>query len=208
MPASPNHRRGPRRGLTSLLLVLGLTWAPACTKQQPASAPLTDLAHGSDYVAAPGEPAAATETVAEAAFPSPSAVPRIRAADVGGEHDDLVTGDRMRAEYEPGDPWLGALQPKVTLVAFVDYQCPYSKRLVPTLYELAELYADEVDLAALHDEREDRLQRVAEQRLARGEGVVEAPAAAVEHELREHVVDLMQVLRQRIEEDDARPPAA
>lgn len=80
--------------------------------------------------------------------------------------------------------------------------------LDPVRRALTELYADEVDLEALHDEREDQLQRLAEARLARGEGVVEAPAAAVEHELREHVVDLMQVLRQRIEEDDARPPAA
>lgn len=150
MPASPNQRRGPRRGLTSLLLVLGLTWAPACTKE-PASAPLTDPAHGSDYVAAPGGPATASpQPESVAAAPTRNVVPRLRAADVGGDHDALVEGDRMRAEYEPGDPWLGAQQPMVTIVAFLDYQCPYSKRLVPTLYELAALYPDDLRIVFKH----------------------------------------------------------
>jgi protein-disulfide isomerase len=70
---------------------------------------------------------------------------------VGDEHDDLVGGVRMRAEYDPGDPWLGAQQPAVTIVAFVDYQCPYSKRLVPTLYELAELYPDDLRVVFKHN---------------------------------------------------------
>jgi DNA end-binding protein Ku len=77
----------------------------------------------------------------------------------------------------------------------------------PVRAALRSLYADEVDLQALHDHREEKLQRIAGERLARGEGVVEAEAP-VEQELREQVFDLMQVLRQRIEEDDARPPAA
>jgi len=141
MPASPNQRRRPRGGLSSLLLVLGLTWLPACTKE-PVSAPLTDPARGSDYVASPQGPAAVA--------PRSDAPPRILAADVGGEHDDLVEGERMRAEYDPGDPWLGALQPAVTIVAFVDYQCPFSKRLVPTLYELAELYPDDLRVVFKH----------------------------------------------------------
>ena len=76
----------------------------------------------------------------------------------------------------------------------------------PVREALRSLYADELDLEALHDEREEELQRIAEERLARGEDVVEAPPQAVEQELREHVVDLMQVLKQRIAEDDA--PAA
>jgi hypothetical protein len=47
---------------------------------------------------------------------------------------------------------------------------------------------------------------LAEQQLARGEGVVEVPAEAVEQELREQVVDLMNVIKGRIEGDAA--PAA
>jgi len=84
-------------------------------------------------------------------------------------------------------------------------------RLEATRAALRPLYADSIDLAALHDEREDELQRLAEDQLARGEGVVAAPEPSqegIEQELREHVVDLMQVLRQRIAEDDAHPPAA
>lgn len=153
MPASPNQRRRPLRGLSSLLLVLGLTWMPACTKE-PASAPLTDPARGSDYVADPDGPAVAAETAPAAETAAiatrSDAPPRILAADVGGEHDDLVEGERMRAEYDAGDPWLGALQPAATIVAFVDYQCPYSKRLVPTLYELAELYPDDLRVVFKH----------------------------------------------------------
>lgn len=78
----------------------------------------------------------------------------------------------------------------------------------PVREALRALYADEIDLRALHDEREEKLQRVAGERLARGEGVMEAADVPVEQDLREHVVDLMQVLRQRIDEDDAQPPAA
>jgi DNA end-binding protein Ku len=90
---------------------------------------------------------------------------------------------------------------------------PAPKRIAQDAIEpmreaLRSLYADELDLRALHDEREDELERLAEQRLAQGEGVVESTEVTVEQDLREHVVDLMKVLRQRIEEDDAQPPAA
>lgn len=140
----------PFRPLVSALLVLGLTWAPACRKE-PATAAPTDLARGADYVAAPGGPAPATEPAVAEAAPAVDTTPRVHAADVGGEHDDLVEGVRMRAEYEPGDPWLGAEQPSVTLVAFIDYQCPFSKRLVPTLYELAELYPTDLRIVIKHN---------------------------------------------------------
>jgi DNA end-binding protein Ku len=78
--------------------------------------------------------------------------------------------------------------------------------LEPMRRALADLRAETVDLAALHDEREDRVRALAEQQLARGEGVVEVPAEAVEQELREQVVDLMNVIKGRIEGDAA--PAA
>jgi protein-disulfide isomerase len=143
MPASSFR---PRLGLPLALLVLGLTSVPACRKQPDAPAAPTEPARGSDYreaAAAPGSPAVAVAAGHDLA-------PRLHAADVTGEHDALVEGERMRAEYDPGDPWLGALQPTVTLVAFLDYQCPYSKRLVPTLYELAELYPDDVRVVVKH----------------------------------------------------------
>jgi protein-disulfide isomerase len=139
---------GPRtRGPSFLLLVLGLTSMLACQRQPVAPVPSTDPARGSDYVASPSED---TGAAAEAVTPA-DATPRLLAADVSGEHDELVTGERMRAEYDPADPWLGAEQPAVTIVAFVDYQCPYSKRLVPTLYELAGLYPDDVRVVLKHN---------------------------------------------------------
>jgi hypothetical protein len=56
MPASPIPGRAVR-GLSSLLLVLGLTSGPACKKEPAAHVPSTDPAAGSDYVAAaPEEP--------------------------------------------------------------------------------------------------------------------------------------------------------
>ncbi len=81
-------------------------------------------------------------------------------------------------------------------------------KLDPVRAAMRELYRDELDLDALHDDREDELARLAEEQLERGEGVVAAPDVPVEEQLREHVVDLMEVLRQRIAEDDAQPPAA
>jgi DNA end-binding protein Ku len=80
------------------------------------------------------------------------------------------------------------------------------RQLAPMRRALADLHADEVDLDALHDEREDRVRELAEQQLARDEGVVEVPAEAVEQELREQMVDLMNVIKGRIEGDAA--PAA
>lgn len=96
--------------------------------------------------AAPEDPTPTAEAVVPV-----DVAPRMRAADVGGEHDELVAGDRMRAEYDPSDPWLGAERPAVTIVAFIDYQCPYSKRLVPTLYELAGLYPDDLRVVIKHN---------------------------------------------------------
>lgn len=150
MLASPFSRlrsRGPSSSSLVLGLVLGLTSVLACQKQPVAPVPSNDPARGSDYVGAPSQD---TGTTAVAAVPA-DVTPRILAADVSGEHDALVEGERMRAEYDPGDPWLGAEQPAVTIVVFVDYQCPYSKRLVPTLYELAALYPDDLRIVLKHN---------------------------------------------------------
>lgn len=143
MPASPSR---PVHGLLSLWLALGLFSAAACRPEPVATLP-SDPARGSDYVASPEAPTAATPTVDE---PAAAPIAHILAADVGGEHDELVDGVRVRAEYGPGDPWLGALRPTVTIVAYLDYQCPYSKRLMPTLYELAELYPEDLRIVVKH----------------------------------------------------------
>lgn len=142
MPLTPFRSA---RAVPSLLGV-GLALALACRPEPAAVAP-ADPARGSDYVQAPSEPAPAPAVAAPAPAP---AGPRLRASDVDGTHDDLVPDDRLRAEYDPGDPWLGAELPTVTIVAYLDYQCPYSKRLVPTLYELVELYPQDVRVVIGH----------------------------------------------------------
>jgi protein-disulfide isomerase len=146
---SPSSIR-PVRGLRSTLLVLGLTSALAC-RPAPVTAPPAEPARGSDYVAASTDAEGVPAAMPVVAEPAGEPTPRILAADVGSEHDDLIEGTRVRAEYGPGDPWLGATLPAVTIVAFLDYQCPYSKRLVPTLYELAGLYPDDLRVVIKHN---------------------------------------------------------
>ncbi len=159
MPASPifprrpssSESRGARgrarsRGSVSALLALVLASMPACRPDPIATAP-SDPAHGSDYVAAPEPAAPSAPAVAE---PAHAPTPKILAADVGGEHDALIEGTRLRAEYDAGDAWMGALEPTVTVVAYLDYQCPYSKRLMPTLYELAELFPSDLRVVIKH----------------------------------------------------------
>jgi protein-disulfide isomerase len=147
IPATPPSHRSARP-LATTLLVLGLVGAPSCRTAPVAAAP-TELAHGSEYVqAAPPSDEPAPAPMMAAAEGAPRM--RILAADVAGEHDDLVGSGRMRAEYDPSDPSLGATEPLVTIVAFLDYQCPFSKRLVPTLYELAQLYPSDVRVVIKH----------------------------------------------------------
>src|SRR5690606_21195873 len=153
---SSRFGRGRERGLAcglGLGLVLALTSAPGCGPKpvagataEPAVEPTIDPARGSNYVEASSEPGPATTLAA----PAVGDAPRIHAIDVDGTHDDRIDGERLRAEYSPRDPWLGAELPTVTLVAFLDYQCPYSKRLLPTLYELVELYPDDLRVVMKH----------------------------------------------------------
>ncbi len=129
------------RALLLPLVMLGLTSATSC-----AGAPAPPQTHapaaGSNWVEPP--PRATTTTAAEPTRPL------VLAADVGGEHDALIGDDRVRAEYGPGDPWLGAAQPTVTMVVFFDYECPYCRKLMPTLYSLAELHPQDVRVVFKH----------------------------------------------------------
>ena len=48
---------------------------------------------------------------------------------------------------EPGDgPSIGAKKPKVTIVEWSDFQCPYCARVEPTLKQILETYKDDVRL--------------------------------------------------------------
>lgn len=70
-------------------------------------------------------------------------------------------------------------------------------QLEPMRRALDERFSDSLDLEALQDDRPDRLQALAEEQLARGEDVVEAPA--VEPDLRVEMDDLMQRIKQQLE---------
>nr|MCH9679939.1 DsbA family protein [Deltaproteobacteria bacterium] len=130
------------RGLLGPCLVLGLTSAASCANKPLAPAP-TEPATGSEWV----EPPAPTPTVA--AQPEPQG-PLLLATDVDGRHDALIDGERVRAEYGPGDPWMGAEFPTVTMVVYFDYQCPYSRKLMTTLNELVGIYPRDVRVVFKH----------------------------------------------------------
>jgi len=46
---------------------------------------------------------------------------------------------------DPGDgPWIGAKKPKVTIVEWSDFQCPFCARVDPTLKQVLDTYKDDV----------------------------------------------------------------
>src|SRR5882672_1886110 len=46
---------------------------------------------------------------------------------------------------DPGDgPWIGTKKPKVTIVEWSDFQCPFCARVEPTLKQILETYKDDV----------------------------------------------------------------
>jgi protein-disulfide isomerase len=48
---------------------------------------------------------------------------------------------------EPGDgPWIGAKKPKVTIVEWSDFQCPYCAKVEPTLKQILDSYKDDVKI--------------------------------------------------------------
>lgn len=144
MLASVGGMSSPTRSAVILALVLGLTWTPGCRPDpwlQPDPRHRLRLRRRLFLPGAEPEPAVAVAT------PSPLL---LHASDVGGEHDELLPDDRIRAEYEPSDPWLGAEQPLVTIVAYLDYQCPFSRKLLPTLYELAAIHPEDLRVVFRH----------------------------------------------------------
>jgi protein-disulfide isomerase len=55
-------------------------------------------------------------------------------------------------KVQVGDaPTEGGKQPKVTIVEFSDFQCPYCGRVTPTLSQLLKDYGDDVELAFRHN---------------------------------------------------------
>jgi len=46
---------------------------------------------------------------------------------------------------DPGEgPWIGAKKPKVTIVEWSDFQCPFCSRVEPTLRQILDAYKDDV----------------------------------------------------------------
>jgi protein-disulfide isomerase len=74
----------------------------------------------------------------------------LRATDVDGSLDARIGAGRVAVPYLPTDAWMGAEVPTVTLVAFLDYECPFSQRLAATLYELVERYRDDLRVVIKH----------------------------------------------------------
>jgi protein-disulfide isomerase len=72
--------------------------------------------------------------------PSPNPAPPVR-PPVPTEVYKVTTGDA---------PSEGARQPKVTIIEFSDFQCPFCGRVTPTLRQLVEKYPNDVQVAFKH----------------------------------------------------------
>jgi protein-disulfide isomerase len=60
--------------------------------------------------------------------------------------DVVVFLEPPRVEVAPEGPSKGADDAPITIVEFSDFQCPYCKRVIPTLQEVMERYPDQVRL--------------------------------------------------------------
>ena len=56
----------------------------------------------------------------------------------------------LRVEVASAGPGRGPAQAPVTIVEFSDFQCPYCKRVLPTLEQVAEKYGDQVRVVFRH----------------------------------------------------------
>ncbi|MBK6917598.1 MAG: thioredoxin domain-containing protein [Deltaproteobacteria bacterium] len=65
---------------------------------------------------------------------------------VDGSLDRIVTGERMRVDYDADDAMTGATTPLVTIVEFSDFECPFCGRLAEQLSGVLARYPDDVRL--------------------------------------------------------------
>ncbi|MCP5057574.1 MAG: thioredoxin domain-containing protein [bacterium] len=112
------------------------------------------LVVGAYQIAAPLESAreqlagiqTAMETIAEnpptavAAQPAAAPAPRRRGPDPAKQHEIAVGNAPVR----------GSAQAQVTIVEFSDFQCPFCKRVTPTLDKIKQEYGDKVRIAFKH----------------------------------------------------------
>jgi len=53
---------------------------------------------------------------------------------------------RRKVEFAKDDPAKGGKMPKVTIVEFSDFQCPFCSRVVPTIKQITDAYKDDVKI--------------------------------------------------------------
>ncbi len=73
--------------------------------------------------------------------PAPAQAPAPKAPAAGAEVYKVALGD---------SPTKGGKQPKVTIVAFSEFQCPFCSRVLPTLDQVSKTYGDDVQVAFKH----------------------------------------------------------
>ena len=106
------------RALWPFLVVFALTFASACGPVSPTTSPVIDVGG------------------ADASSP-PSTTP-IAAASAPSSEDDLAL------PIGPDDATRGSRSARVTIVVFSDFQCPYCKRVEPTIADLRKAYGDKL----------------------------------------------------------------
>jgi protein-disulfide isomerase len=56
----------------------------------------------------------------------------------------------IRIDVAATGPMLGSAEAPVTIIEFSDFQCPYCKRVVPTVHEILKRYPDQVRIVFRH----------------------------------------------------------
>ncbi|MCA9684342.1 MAG: thioredoxin domain-containing protein [Myxococcales bacterium] len=129
---SPRSRLRSPLGLLAALVVLLLF---AC---RPAPSAELDLpAEGAEPLARGGGP-----TVIAEAPRAPDPGPQLDWRAVDDRLSAQIDGERYRIDYDADHPWMGATVPRVTIVVFSDYECPYCQRLDTTLMDLLRDHGD------------------------------------------------------------------
>jgi len=81
------------------------------------------------------------------------------------ETSTTVLLEPTRIEVDATGPSRGPADAPITIVEFSDFQCPYCKRVVPTLHQIADAYPDQVRIVFRHlplDRIHDRARAAAE----------------------------------------------
>lgn len=143
--------------VVAALACLGCTPQPSATLARPGAEPVADApaviveAQTYDGAGARGQPAQVSASDAIVLDP----------AQVDPSLSSMIPERRVQTLYGVEQPWIGAAQPTVTAVVFVDYDCPYCIHADHRLRELVAAYPEDLRVVvrmyplAMHPDAEE-----------------------------------------------------